>query len=353
MSNSSLPNRLPQEKLEKVLETLRQPRSIAVLASLGLHGLLWAALPNLLSDQVKEADNQKTVGIVELSPAERSQLPNQLPELATNLPPQTLPSRLPNPARSTTKLPSTPGLDNSSLYNFPPLTPPPPITFPSLGLPPTFDFNQPLPRTAAPKPKPSTTTIPAPQPSAKPVVPSSDASPQSLAPPVPSTTPAAPARPEKLSDAQIAAFRQEWEKKRQTANVYAFNGPETQDKAFAIAQTNLNAFQATATKVSGGNFEDKRFTKNPEKVDNLFPKDACPFIEKRRNASIGVVVKPDGKLAEAPNLLLPSGYKGLDDLAIDYVAKTEFKSSEQYQLVRFDFIFDPNPVCPAASKPPA
>ena len=62
-------------------QVLRQPIGIAVLASLGFHGLLWATLPRLHAFSKLEADQQqRTVGLVELTPAEQ----NRLPQAATS-----------------------------------------------------------------------------------------------------------------------------------------------------------------------------------------------------------------------------------------------------------------------------
>ena len=72
MSNSLSPKRLPQinqETLERVLQKLRQPASLSVLASLVAHGVLGASLPSLLASQPEELDRQRRVQVVELSPA--------------------------------------------------------------------------------------------------------------------------------------------------------------------------------------------------------------------------------------------------------------------------------------------
>ncbi len=110
-------------------QMLRQPIGMAVLASLGFHGLLWATLPRLHAFSRPVADQQqRTVGLVELTPAEQ----NRLPEAATlgantsqvTLPPfATQPSVLPP---MPPPLPSgllTPSLSfpvsGTPLYNYP------------------------------------------------------------------------------------------------------------------------------------------------------------------------------------------------------------------------------------------
>jgi len=349
MSNSFSPKKAPnlnQETLERVLVALRQPFSIAVLASLGLHGVLWAALPNMLADTEKVPDTQRRVQTVELSPAEQSQLPsfgiNQVPTL--------LPTNPTKPAQSGTKLPDPKLYNDLSLYNFPLLQPPPPIVFPSFGLPPIgFNFNQPQPqRTQKPKAQPS-------QPSVPPKPPTPSASPTGRDPTRSAGDPTAPVRQDKLSPEQLTALRQEGARSRELRTLYTFNGADTKEKASGVFNANADAFIDLAKKVTDGNADDSRLYKTPERVNGLFPKDACPFVRGFRNASFGAIVKPDGTLAEPPIVLLPSGYRGLDTAAIEDITNTiktkKFGDGSKFQLIRFDYIFDPQPACPKPSKP--
>ncbi|MBC7972193.1 MAG: hypothetical protein H7Z11_19045 [Verrucomicrobia bacterium] len=347
MSNSFSPKKAPnlnQETLERVLVTLRQPFSIAVLASLGLHGVLWAALPNMLADTEKVPDTQRRVQTVELSPAEQSQLPsfgiNQVPTL--------LPTNPTKPAQSGTKLPDPKLYNDPSLYNFPLLQPPPPIVFPSFGLPPIgFDFNQ-LPAKKPPKPAPKPITPP------KPPADPGTTTKTDQDPPKPTVDPNAPVRPEKLSPEQLTALRQEGARSRELRTLYTFNGADTKEKASGVFNANADAFIDLAKKVTDGNVDDSRLYKTPERVNGLFPKDACPFVRGFRNASFGAIVKPDGTLAEPPIVLLPSGYRGLDTAAIEDITSTiktkKFGDGSKFQLIRFDYIFDPQPACPKPSK---
>ncbi len=48
---------------------------IAILASLGIHGLLWAVLPGLTVSQADKSPSERTINLVELSPQEQSRLP--------------------------------------------------------------------------------------------------------------------------------------------------------------------------------------------------------------------------------------------------------------------------------------
>jgi hypothetical protein len=112
MSYASLFKTLP--------ETLGSSTSLAAIASLGIHGLLLAILPVLpFESKPLETPSQRTVGLVELTPAEQS--------------------RLPQVATSDVTLPPF-ATQQSAL---PPLPPPPPIQtgiFPSQPLPQSFQL---------------------------------------------------------------------------------------------------------------------------------------------------------------------------------------------------------------------
>ncbi len=358
MSNSLTPKRLPQmnqETLERVLEKLRQPSSIAVLTSLVAHGVVGAALPSLLASQPEDLDTQRRVQVVELSPAEQRQLPSL--DAATPLPPSLLstkPLQLNQPAP---KLPDPQVYNNDpSLYTFP-LYPPPTFTFP---VPPSI-FDVPAPSARKP-PSPPTPKPPASSPPADLAPPLASKPPAESKPPdtdaKDSDTPAAPStapvRREKLSPEQIAALQKDAQRSRQLPPSYTFSGPETLEKATGVFNDNATAFIDVAAKVTGGNVDDSRL-KTPERVTDLFPKDACPFVGGVRNASFGAIVKPDGTLAEPPFVLLTSGYKGLDTAAIEDITSTtknkKFSDGDKFQLIRFDYTFDPKAVCPKPSDP--
>ena len=353
MSNSLSPKRLPQinqETLERVLEKLRQPSSIAVLASLVAHGVLGAALPSLLASQPEELDTQRRVQVVELSPAEQRQLPSL--DAATPLPPSLLPAKPLQPNQPVTKLPDPKVYNDPSLYTLPPY-PPPTFTFP---VPPSiFDIpapsakkppSPPAPKPLAPKPPPDL----APPLASKPLAASkpADADDKDSDQPVP--TPSAPTDAEKLSPEQIAALKEDAERSRQLQALYTFSGPETPTKALESAQANATVFVAAAEKLSGGDYDSKGY-QNPEKISRALPEEACPFIKTPRTATVGAIVKPDGQLAEAPALLLTSGFKGLDTLALEAVSQNKFAANDRHQIVRLEITFDPSSVCQADSKP--
>jgi len=152
--------------LIKMSATLRQPIGLAVLSSIGIHGLLWSVLPVLPLESKQVSESQRTVGLIELTPAEQSRLPQFAPPPSTNelselppLPPATselppLPEQsvMPPLTPTTSELPPLPALPSniSSLPNsttYPPIAslpsesplPPPPS---SLSAPPNETTNK-------------------------------------------------------------------------------------------------------------------------------------------------------------------------------------------------------------------
>lgn len=337
MTNSLSPKTpLNQETLERVLVALRQPFAIAVLASLAAHGLLWAALPNMF-DQKKEPEPQRKVQVVELSAAERG----QLPPLGINPVPQTLlPTKPLQPTQSGTKLPDPKQYNDPLLDTFPIIPPP---TFPFAGLPPSI-FDSPT----LPKRKPQ--NAPSPQPIAsskatpKPTPTSTGDSAQ------PSVNPTEPARSNNSSPPQkIAALQAE---QRQLQALYAFNGPTNLTERTEIGNQNFTKLIESAAKLSSDTPKTKYFGTPLGIVSTLFPKEACLFVKQETIASIAAIVAPDGKLAELPSVFVPSGFKGLDNAAIEYVEKNynnpdkKIVTDGAYQLIRFNFIFNPKAACP-------
>ena len=55
--------------------TLQQPAAIAIFSSVIAHGIFFAVFPILTASQPSEANSQRIVSVVDLSPAERSRLP--------------------------------------------------------------------------------------------------------------------------------------------------------------------------------------------------------------------------------------------------------------------------------------
>ncbi|HIK03409.1 MAG TPA: hypothetical protein IGS40_01630 [Trichormus sp. M33_DOE_039] len=118
--------------LKNIPEFLSQPTGIAAIASVGIHGAIALIVPLMPvdSNQPKESSTQKTVGVLELSQADQSRLPQTPGINSVALQPQ-LPL-LQN------QFPQQPQLNNPANFNaqttvLPPL--PPPLNTPS-SLPP-------------------------------------------------------------------------------------------------------------------------------------------------------------------------------------------------------------------------
>ncbi|WP_143167815.1 hypothetical protein [Chroogloeocystis siderophila] len=118
MSYASLMRTLP--------ESFRSTNGMAAVASLGIHGLLLIVLPFLPYDSQLAANiQQRTVGIVELTPEEQSRLPGA----------SSVPAALPPFATQQSPLPPLPPPPPFPVGALPPL--PDPIALPpSIGLPP-------------------------------------------------------------------------------------------------------------------------------------------------------------------------------------------------------------------------
>lgn len=319
---------------------LRQPFSIAILASLGIHGALWFLLPFMPTGNPIQMSNQKSVGVVELTPLEQLRLPDTLSGSTT----RTLPSpgsqsplwtkpmipTKPNPPASPVPPPAPPLLDSGSLYNIP-IIPPPPVTIlPPLNLPPIPEPPQPVKRRPVqpPPPKASGPTPPATNP-AEPGQPSATPSPTE------------PVRPEKIPAAAIAALRERQEQLRQTGDRFSFNQANTTEGEF---NQNLAQLGETANQLSAGNL--KKDWQRQKDITDLYPKEACP-LKLKGTTWVGAVFTPEGKLAEKPTVLLSSGYAGLDESAVVYVANQTIPAKDQFQALIFPFQFEySETVCP-------
>lgn len=146
---------------------------VAVLASLGIHGLLWVILPGLtIGSQANKPPSQRTIGLVDLSPQEQSRLPqvsnpvdNTLPPFASQL--TELPPLPPAPPYQTSVMPPLqlpPG--SAPIYNTPPTqnSAPPQVYQGPLPPPPTTSFAIPSGNQPNSYPVGSTPQAPIPQP---------------------------------------------------------------------------------------------------------------------------------------------------------------------------------------------
>lgn len=361
MSYSSLIKSLP--------ETLRQPTWLAVLASLGVHGLLAIALPILPSSSRTLDDAQRTVQLLELTPEEQSRLPDfSIPQYS--FPPGTAqPDQFSlSPQAPQPPLQLLPGLPPTYV---PPAPPPfyiPPTTyqFPQQPLP-----QQPLPqqpRSGAPAPSRRPTQIPAEQPNQQ--------NQQAAQPNQPNegrrenpefSGEVARARDlEGLSPAQ--APNNPTSEPQQTPSQQAAAPPLTPEQRTARLQQELLAryrydpsgtSQGEATSRVGTWLEEiKQVSGNPELVPGApiqetiaSPVRAC-LPQEPGIAAIGVLVTPEGEVQT--DWIRKTGYPALDEAADEFAKGYGFPKADEYKAYQLAISFDYNtePCLAVPTQPP-
>lgn len=341
----------PLQNREAALELLRQPTSIALLASVGFHALLWFVLPMLPSAEPTELDTSRQVQVVELSPAELNRAPQSAATPPIVFPPSSVPGEIPPIGFSSLPSPSpSPALPSPEEFN----RQPPPITilpnsFPPISFPPIF----PPPNIPLPSVKPGAPqkqgTKPSPSPS-----PSPGASPQTSATGTPSAPPSnnAPgsekASQESLRD-RAASLRQIAE-----ADLYASAG-EDSDTGISNVEAWLAGFQEKDPTVYKKLVDSRKVIDIPA----TYPKEACAS-KLSRGAAVGLVLDSERKIVGEPRLLQRTGSKSLDKAAIEAAGAfdpTQVKDTGDYQLVllRMEFEYTPEncPDAPPSQEPPA
>ncbi len=109
--------------LKNIPDIISQPIGIAALASLGMHGAIAMIVPLMPMDSNKsKATASKTVGLLELSQADQSRLPQSTPEVGLQQFPPVAPLSPPNFSAQTALPPLPPPLPSSQLV-LPPLPP--------------------------------------------------------------------------------------------------------------------------------------------------------------------------------------------------------------------------------------
>ncbi|MGF1933773.1 MAG: hypothetical protein RM347_005160 [Nostoc sp. ChiQUE02] len=108
---------------KNIPELLSQPIGIAAIASLGIHGAIAMIVPLMPMDSSKPKDtaSSKTVGLLELSQADQSRLPQSTPQLGLQQLPPVAPLSAPNFSAQTVLPPLAPA--PSSQLVLPPLPP--------------------------------------------------------------------------------------------------------------------------------------------------------------------------------------------------------------------------------------
>lgn len=335
---------------------LKHPAVWSGIASVGLHGLLFALLPLLPTEALKEnpPDLQRSVDLVELTPEEQQRLPDFPDELLIDLPPiaQT-PSQSPPDLFSTLPpLPSepVPPLDPSFVNPLP--LPPFPI-FPILPPPPRTPLQIPTPTPPSPQASPSPSPSPSPQASPAPdATPQPEASPAPDASPVPAPTETAenpPASPQPSPSEQLIARQQE------LRELYSYNPEGTSNEA--ALQSDTGWLEQISTQLGDNWNEDAQKNLAPSRIIEIagaYPRAACT---RRLAASVilGVMVDGEGKLVEEPvppTILRSSGYGVFNQLAIEAVVAHSFEAIGKPLPYRVLVEFQPtDEVCPPGTAP--
>lgn len=310
MSNFSLPKNVPPAfqnlTTEKVWKKLREPFTIAILASLGFHGLLWFGLPLLSSSAAKQPE-QRTLNVVELSPLEQQARLPQSPNLLQPIPTPTKPSPSNAPTGAVPMVPVNPTLvDPETFYQIPD----------SYTRRSTTDFSiSTKPSTTKPAAKPSkesTMTEPVDTTEEKP-----DAD-------QPST------RSRDLTPTEGNSLNKSREDQEKVALQQSF--------AFNATGTSEQDYQANAALIAS-QIADKfniRDWKKPVATRATYPKEACQFQHEGKPVKgvtgLVVVVQPDGSLADTALMVKSSGFKGLDEAARKYVEKNWSEIAKQSKI---------------------
>lgn len=313
------PNPFSPEARDRALELLRNPFSIAVLASLGLHGLMFAVLPMLPAAKPQDIDPKQTIGVVELNPLEQMRLPEFANPQVPFSPPTTQTKKKILPSPSTQKQPPS-LLDSGPIFDFPTISlkdlPAPP---PLLDLPLPNNFRRPKP-TPSVKPKPPAQSKPP-----------ETREPERTTTEQPDTKTAT--RPEKIpQDAidQLLAARDKLQKQGltqpsggQPSDTGQPGDPTKQGEAYAKLNAWLDKI-ATSEKIESSELFARFAKPNKETLSVTCPSGGC--VEKVQNLptppSFIVAVNPEGKMLNEP-LQIVTGDKDLDQAAVDELKKFE------------------------------
>ncbi len=317
MSSPSLPKSFSalfhSENRDKASALILQPMSLAILASLGVHGLLWFGLPLMSASEPNPADIQRSVPLIELSPLEQAQLPQIASSTLLGLPKSSATNSIvPNSLATVPINPQTPE-DSTSYYNVP-SQPAYPTVIPYSVSP----LSRRSPRKSTNEANLDSETKA--KSSAKDTEKQSDPEGKENADLSISSKAEDLLPPKQQDDSGKLALQQK----------YAYSTANTSPVDF---DSNSKTLGETAEAVSKGNLN-----KNWEKLDTMtapYPKNACQFKHNDKAIAgetwVGVVVQPNGKLAAKPALLVSSGFKGLDEAATEFITKHPFEAYKQYR----------------------
>lgn len=302
MSNfSSLKNVPPALRdltAEKAWKKLREPFPIAILASIGVHGLLWFGLP-LLSSSATKPPEQRTLNVIELSPLEQQ-------------------ARLPQTSSLVQPIPTQPKSSGSSNAGIPmvPLDSPIPTTDPFYKIPDystsqsTTDYSSIIKRSAS-KSKSKTQTKETEKQETQ-----TETEPQNQEETASDET-------STNSEDLIGTDGKPLNKGRDSQENLALQ----QSFAFNTTGTTEQDYQNNAA-IAANQIAEKyniRDWEKPISTRAAYPSQACQFQHEGKPVQgvtgLVVVMQPDGSLGDTALMVKSSGFKGLDEAAQKYVEK--------------------------------
>jgi hypothetical protein len=371
MTSSLPPSSMPPESIKssgikRLLVFVRQPMSIATIASVGIHGALLFLAPSLPQGQQAKAEGPKTVNVVQLTPEEQRRLPN----FSKSIPALSNPLVAANPSLYNPN--SLPGLPNPS--SLPPLPP--------VGNPGTLS-SFPDPNQLWGQVKPQTSfSIPAPQPGTNfPSVPNVPPQIQSPIPgqpnvlkprpPVgpppsnraeqsPEPTPTPSPTPTLLSAAEVQRQREEAARQEAAARSNQPSGPPGYVRSIVGTTSqeqgqNLIAL-ITPFAAAGQKYELKNVEENL-----IFPDAFCP--KDTGKAVLSVVVNTADGVIQSTKILQKAGYAPLDQFSEAQAKAKTFapnnKVAVEYPITIYTYTFtfvEPEGGCksaPAATPTPS
>ncbi|MEX0269915.1 TonB family protein [Leptolyngbyaceae cyanobacterium UHCC 1019] len=318
MSSPSLPKNFPalfdSENRAKAGALLLQPMSLAVLASLGVHGLLWFGLPLMSASEPKQADSQRSVPLVELSPVEQARLPQLSGSPLLGLPKQSAETNsiVPNSLATVPVDPETPQ-DSTSYYSVP--------SQPSTSTIIQYSVAPPSKRS----PKKSTDAANS-DPDPKTQSSDKETEAETEQTEKESSEPPISSKAEDL----LPSKQQEEQAKLALQQKFVYGTANTSPDDF---DNNAKSFSKTAQDVSKGDLNED--WKKLDAMTAPYPKDACQFKHDDKAIAgetwVGVIVQPNGKLAAKPILLKSSGFQGLDEAAAEFMTQYSFEAGKQYR----------------------
>ncbi len=322
MSSSPLPKSFSAlfdlENKHNAWALLLQPTSLAVLASLGAHGLLWFGLPLMSASEIKQDDRQRSVPLVELSPLEQARLPQISSSTLLALPKQSLSGSAMNPTApdSLTTVPMNPQTPEDSTSPYYSVTTPP-------AVPTVIPYSVAPLNPRSPRKSPDAANLDS---DTKVQTSENDTGKQPDPEEKENSNPPISSKAEDLLPSQ----QPDSPGKIALQQKYAYSSANTSKDDFA---SNSTALSQTAQDVSKGNMSED--WKKLDAMTAPYPKDACQFKHDGKAIAgepwVGVIVQPNGELAAKPILLMSSGFKGLDEAATEFIAQQPFEASKQYR----------------------